>query len=71
MGLPRQVAVVPQGAAPERPASLVFDIPGHRLVISGREGRWRLTVDERPHPGGFATTAEAWAAGVREAERHV
>jgi hypothetical protein len=50
--------------------SKVFGIPGHELVVSGHEGAWVVTVDGAPRsPSGFATLAEAWAAGVREAER--
>lgn len=50
--------------------SKVFRIPGHELLVSGHEGAWVVTVDGAPRsPPGFATLAEAWAAGVREAER--
>ncbi|HSB20893.1 MAG TPA: hypothetical protein VLD85_12850 [Anaeromyxobacteraceae bacterium] len=55
-------------AQPSR--SKVFEIPGHELLVSGHEGAWRVTVDGvAESPLVFATEAEAWAAGVREAER--
>jgi hypothetical protein len=51
-------------------SSRAFTVPGHGLVVSGREGAWVVTVDGVPAgPHGFATMAEAWAAGVREAQR--
>jgi hypothetical protein len=49
---------------------LVFEIPGHVLRVSGREGSWLVTVDQDAQRlSAFATVAEAWAAGVRAAER--
>jgi hypothetical protein len=51
-------------------SSRAFTVPGHGLVVSGHEGSWVVTVDGAPaSPHGFATMAEAWAAGVREAQR--
>jgi hypothetical protein len=47
-----------------------FTIPGHELLVPGHEGAWLVTVDRTPRlPSGYATLAEAWVAGVREAER--
>jgi hypothetical protein len=55
-------------AQPSR--SRVFEIPGHELLVSGHEGAWRVTVDGVAESSlSFATMADAWAAGVREAER--
>ena len=33
------------------------------------EGRWCVAVDEAALSGSFGTQAEAWEAGVREADR--
>jgi hypothetical protein len=33
------------------------------------EGRWTMSVDETPGSSSYATQAEAWEAGVREADR--
>jgi hypothetical protein len=53
----------------ERRLQQSFLVYGHRLEGAGRDGAWRLTVDETPYPAGYSTVAEAWAAGVHEAER--
>lgn len=60
-----------EGPAPERrpPEVLVYEIASHRVRVSGHEGAWRVDVDRAACPVGFATVAEAWAAGVREADR--
>ncbi len=48
----------------------LFHVGGHVLRISKiLEGRWVVAVDERELPGGFSTQADAWEAGVREADR--
>jgi hypothetical protein len=46
-----------------------YEVGTHRLHLSGREGRWTVTVDETACSSSFATRAEAWEAGVREADR--
>jgi hypothetical protein len=33
------------------------------------EGRWTAAVDDRPVDGSHPTEADAWQAGVREADR--
>jgi hypothetical protein len=52
---------------PARP--LAYEVYGHRIVLSGQEGAWRLAVDREQRPGVFDTVADAWVAGVREADR--
>lgn len=58
------------GRVEQPSSSQVFEIPGHQLTVSGHEGVWRVTIDGvAGSPLSFTTVAEAWAAGVREAER--
>lgn len=43
---------------------------GRRLVhVAQVNGRWHVRVGEVSHPTWFCTEAEAWAAGVREAQK--
>jgi hypothetical protein len=46
-----------------------YEVGGHLIHLSGFEGRWSVTVDKAAHHTSFATRAEAWEAGVREADR--
>jgi hypothetical protein len=48
---------------------VAYQVAEHRVLLSGREGAWNVDVDEKTLPNGFATEAEAWEAGVREADR--
>lgn len=41
----------------------------HQVRLSSTSGRWAVAVDETTLPGWFVTPADAWAAGVREADR--
>jgi hypothetical protein len=41
----------------------------HQVRVSSTSGRWAVAVDETALPGWFVTPADAWAAGVREADR--
>ena len=47
----------------------VFQVGSHRVSTSLLRTRWSVTVDRKPVPGWFGTEAEAWAAGVQEADR--
>ncbi|HEY7724921.1 MAG TPA: hypothetical protein VH880_06285 [Anaeromyxobacteraceae bacterium] len=49
--------------------SSTYKVAEHRVFLSGRTGAWNVNVDEKSLPNGFATEAEAWEAGVREADR--
>jgi len=50
--------------------STIFHVGPHVLCVSKlREGRWTCTVDEGAPSSSFMTQAEAWEAGVREADR--
>ncbi len=49
--------------------SSIYQVAAHRVLLSGKAGTWRVDVDERALPHGFATQAEAWEAGVREVDR--
>ncbi len=46
-----------------------YDVGGHLVRLLGFEGRWSVTIDENAYATSFATRAEAWEAGVREADR--
>ena len=47
-----------------------FEVGSHVVrVVKVMEGRWTVTVDQGPCPSSYATQAEAWEAGVREAAR--
>jgi hypothetical protein len=47
-----------------------FEAGKHVLRLSKvMEGRWCVAVDDAPLSGTFRTQAEAWEAGVREADR--
>ena len=62
----------PSAPAAPSPASVpaLFHVGGHVLRISKIvEGRWVVSVDDQEIAGGFSTQADAWEAGVREADR--
>ncbi len=47
-----------------------FEAGKHVLRLSKvMEGRWSVAVDDAALSGSFRTQAEAWEAGVREADR--
>ena len=47
-----------------------FEAGKHVLRLSKvMEGRWSCAVDDASLSGSFRTEAEAWEAGVREADR--
>jgi len=46
-----------------------YQVAAHRLLLRGRPGIWNVDVDESSLPMSYATQAEAWEAGVREADR--
>jgi hypothetical protein len=49
---------------------LSFEVGSHTIrVAKVMEGRWTVTVDNGPSPSSYATQADAWEAGVREADR--
>jgi pheromone shutdown protein TraB len=47
----------------------IFQVGRHVLHVVGLVGRWVVFVDGTMVDGWFTTTAEAWAAGVTEADR--
>ncbi len=54
------------------PASIPssFHVGSHVVrVAKVIEGRWTMSVDDVAAPSSYATQAEAWEAGVREADR--
>jgi hypothetical protein len=47
-----------------------YHVGEHKLSVAKvQEGRWTFTVDEGPVSGSYMTQAEAWEAGIREADR--
>lgn len=46
-----------------------YDVEGHDVAVWERRKRWTTSVDHVPVTGWFLTEAEAWTAGVREADR--
>jgi hypothetical protein len=53
----------------ERILTSSFQVGIHLVRLSGFEGRWSVAVDEAASHSSFSTRAEAWEAGVREADR--
>ena len=47
----------------------VFQVGRHMLSVFGSDGRWVVAVDGVLLRGWHASQAEAWSAGVAEAER--
>lgn len=55
---------------PFAPIAATFDVGSHRIrVTKVAEGRWVLAVDGSESQGAFGSQADAWEAGVREADR--
>jgi hypothetical protein len=48
---------------------VVFRVGTHAVKVSGGNGVWSYAVDDQAGDQSFATEAEAWEAGVREADR--
>ncbi len=46
-----------------------YRVGSHLVQVSKMEGRWAVAVDEVALSNWFMTQAEAWEAGVREADR--
>ncbi len=47
-----------------------FEVGRHVVrVLKVNEGRWSVSVDGAPLTSTYATQAEAWEGGVREADR--
>ncbi len=47
-----------------------FEVGEHKLVVAKvLERRWTVAVDDRALDASFDTQADAWEAGVREADR--
>ena len=47
----------------------VFQVGAHVVRLACSEGRWTVTVDARGCEKWFTSEADAWEAGVREADR--
>ncbi|HZY04139.1 MAG TPA: hypothetical protein VFF02_11630 [Anaeromyxobacteraceae bacterium] len=46
-----------------------FQVGKHVVRISNANGRWAVVVDDAALTRWFVNQAEAWAAGVQEADR--
>lgn len=47
-----------------------FQVGPHVVQVAKvKEGRWTVRIDDTAIPSSYATQAEAWEAGVREADR--
>ncbi len=46
-----------------------YQVGKHVVRVSNANGRWAVTVDDAALSKWFMNQAEAWAAGVREADR--
>ncbi|WP_176064616.1 hypothetical protein [Anaeromyxobacter diazotrophicus] len=46
-----------------------FHVGAHVVRVSSTNARWHVTVDAAAFDRWFTSEAEAWAAGVREADR--
>ncbi len=46
-----------------------YQVGKHVVQISNANGRWAVVVDQATLSRWFVNSAEAWAAGVREADR--
>jgi hypothetical protein len=54
----------------ERVIPSIFEVGRHVVrVLKLNAGRWSVSVDDTPLPSTYATQAEAWESGVREADR--
>jgi hypothetical protein len=48
---------------------VTFTVGTHAVVVAPRDRCWSVSVDGTPAASTFGTQAEAWEAGVREADR--
>jgi hypothetical protein len=48
---------------------VTFHVGSHLVRVSGRTGVWSADVDGTALSHSYGTQAEAWEAGVREADR--
>ncbi len=46
-----------------------YQVGNHVVRVSNANGRWAVIVDDTELSRWFMNQAEAWAAGVREADR--
>ena len=46
-----------------------YQVGEHVVQVSNSNGRWAVTVDDLALPKWFVSRAEAWTAGVQEADR--
>jgi hypothetical protein len=58
-----------RSAGEGRPVLSSFDVGPHIVRLSCSEGHWTVTVDSVASEKWYTSQAEAWEAGVREADR--
>lgn len=54
---------------PSEHIPVTFHVGKHLVRLSGRPGVWSADVDGAALAHSYSTQAEAWEAGVREADR--
>lgn len=59
---------LPADMEARRNAKTVYALVNHSIEIVGNKGRWTATVDGQPLENWFGCPADAWAAGVLEAD---
>jgi ureidoglycolate hydrolase len=46
-----------------------FEISGHQVLLTEENGVWHVAVDQIVDPHRYESAADAWSAGVGEADR--
>lgn len=54
-------------SAPRPPQT--FEISGHQVLLTEEDGVWHVAVDQHMDPRRYESAADAWSAGVGEADR--
>jgi hypothetical protein len=59
---------LPADMEARRNAKTAYVLGNHSVEIVGNKGRWTTTVDGEPLENWFGSSADAWTAGVLEAD---
>lgn len=46
-----------------------FEVSGHQVLLTEENGVWHVAVDQTLDPHRYESAADAWSAGVGEADR--
>lgn len=68
------VGWLPARATLKKPAKSVtrtqtFEVSGHQVLLTERDGAWHVAVDQTEVTRRFETAADAWTAGVGVVDR--